>query len=150
MEASARFRLEPASVAAARRFAVEQVQAGGREQLAAPVALVVSELATNAMLHARSDFVVDVRTREDVEVGVTDFGPGRPTRRARHRASDEPGGRGLAILDAVCRAWGVQERHPGKRVWCSVQDGTTPVANAAAPTEAPGPRGRGPAGSGGG
>ncbi len=39
--------------------------------------------------------------------------------RSRHGPSD-PHGRGLAIVDSLSRAWGVQHRPRGKQVWANV------------------------------
>lgn len=76
--------------------------------------LVVSELVTNAVMHAVSDSVVvasfdDHRLR--IEVHDRD-------RRAPALATGAAvGGFGLTIVDAVCDAWGWEPTDYGKRVW---------------------------------
>jgi two-component sensor histidine kinase len=86
------------------------------------VALMLSELATNAVQHARTEFVVDITlTREAsryrVRVGVTDQSPDLPV--LPEPATDAPHGRGLRIVESLADAWGIEIRrgHPGKTVW---------------------------------
>ncbi len=92
------------------------------------VALVVAELAANAVLHGRvpgRDF--ELRLRCDraagaVRVEVSDTHPGRPEPadpdQEAEQAGEAEGGRGLLLVEAVAVRWGVQERTgPGKTVW---------------------------------
>jgi anti-sigma regulatory factor (Ser/Thr protein kinase) len=88
------------------------------------VVLVVSELVTNAVVHARTTlevwFAADDRS---VAVGVRDFDLdgwrlGRPEAPAGRADRTVPrGGRGLAIVDALADDWGMTETGDGKRVW---------------------------------
>ena len=70
---------DPASVKAARRFIVECVEHLGLQCLP-DVQLMVSELATNAVLHAKSQFDVTLEkvNHNTVRVEVRDFGNGTP------------------------------------------------------------------------
>ncbi len=79
------------------------------------MALIVSEVATNALVHDAGDVRVAVLEGNGaLRVEVTDDGPGRPVlRRAR---PDAEGERNTAPADA----WGVQERSDGKTVWLIV------------------------------
>jgi hypothetical protein len=86
------------------------------------VALMLSELATNAVQHAGTEFEVDITmTREAslycLRVGVTDQSPGLPV--LPEPAADAPHGRGLRIVESLADAWGIEIRrgHPGKTVW---------------------------------
>jgi hypothetical protein len=86
------------------------------------VALMLSELATNAVQHAGTEFEVDITmTREAslyrLRVGVTDQSPGLPV--LPEPAADAPHGRGLRIVETLADAWGIEIRrgHPGKTVW---------------------------------
>ncbi|MFE6637412.1 ATP-binding protein [Streptomyces tendae] len=85
------------------------------------VILVVAELAANAVLHSRvpgRDFALSLSHDESrgVRIEVTDTHPALPTRKAPD--SDESGGRGLVLVDALATAWGVRDRlGPGKTVW---------------------------------
>lgn len=134
MEANARFERDPSSVAGARRFVAEVLAAHERADAVVPLTLVVSELASNAVLHAQTAFEVDVVVdRDRLEVGVTDTGPGAPE--PRRVAVDAVDGRGLAIVEAVCTTWGCERRGPAKRVWCAL-DGSRWEAAATSATAA--------------
>lgn len=110
------FKAEPASIAAARKFAADLV-VPVHPDLSDAVSLMVSELATNAVLHGQSTYVVGVETlTTSVHVEVSDMGPGVPV---RTEALPTVGrGRGLAIVDVIADSWGVvQGESPGKTVW---------------------------------
>ncbi|MFD4522918.1 ATP-binding protein [Streptomyces sp. NPDC058470] len=88
------------------------------------VTLVVAELAANAVRHGRvrgRDFRVRLVLREDVvRVEVAD---GRADRLpVLHQPSDGDGGRGLLIVVALARRWGVEPREDGtyKTVWAEI------------------------------
>ena len=70
------------------------------------VALIVTELVANAVVHAhagpRLRVVWDGRT---VDVEVEDDGPGEPVLRTPDPFT--PSGRGLALVDRIADAWGV-------------------------------------------
>ena len=65
---------------AARNFALDMLEPWRGEQLAADTALVVTELATNAVLHAGSAFSVSLALSGDtIRISVSDtLPPGRP------------------------------------------------------------------------
>jgi len=115
----AEFPGESVSVAAARRFVdstLESMAPAVRER----ATLIVSELATNAVNHARTSFVVAVaEDASAVRIEVTDSGSGVPRPRAPTLA--EPHGRGLLIVGAMSDEWGVTERNVGKTVWFSLR-----------------------------
>ena len=80
--------------------------------------LLVSELVTNAVRHAESDVIqVGVRTDRSRPSGhLTDESPETP--RQQSPGLDEPGGRGLMIVDQLAQAWGVDPLPgDGKRIW---------------------------------
>jgi len=67
---------------------------------------MVSELATNCVLHANSDFMMTIeQTGRHVRVDVADKGTGRVATRLAGPA--EVSGRGLAIVDRLSDTWGV-------------------------------------------
>jgi anti-sigma regulatory factor (Ser/Thr protein kinase) len=111
------------SPARARRFLSATLAAwdldGGDDAL-----LVVSELATNALLHARTGMTVRVAQLADdtISVSVTDGGAAMPA--PRRFSLDSGTGRGLRLLDTVGDAWGT-DRLPGggKVVWCRLRLG---------------------------
>lgn len=109
-------RPEPASVREARRFVTRRLADGGFEQAAFVAELLVSELVTNAVLHARTDINVDVRIHRGLaRISVVDSSP-RPIRRRRH-AVDSGTGRGLVLVEQMATRWGVEESADGKCVW---------------------------------
>ena len=102
----------------ARRFAVGSVErlglAGG-----ADVGLVVAELATNAVVHARSGFVLTISVRGDrVRVAVRDDSPAAPD--LRQPAALDTRGRGLRLVAALSCNWGAEPDGPGKVVWAEL------------------------------
>lgn len=107
---------EPASAGAARAFVDEVLVDSPARDCTDVATLLVSELVTNALLHARSGVEVVVRVGEImVRIEVHDAAARLPERIA------EPGetlaGRGLHILDALAAAWGAEPRTGGKAVW---------------------------------
>ncbi len=110
-----------AAVTAARRFAVEAVGNLPRATVDT-VALAVSELATNCVRYAGTEFTVDVdQTAKRLRVAVTDSGRGTPT--VRSPDPSEPSGRGLMLVQALSDEWGVTKsrRGVGKTVWFELQ-----------------------------
>jgi anti-sigma regulatory factor (Ser/Thr protein kinase) len=92
------------------------------------LALVTSELATNAVLHAGTELQIRVSFDEhEVRIEVADGLYTRPEQ-ARPRPLDT-GGRGLMLVDALVDEWGVEYldgRHDGamaKKVWVRVTVG---------------------------
>ncbi|MFI8291711.1 ATP-binding protein [Streptomyces sp. ms191] len=86
------------------------------------VLLVVSELVTNACLHAEGPEELCVRRRNKVlRLEVTDRGAGQPAPRAPHRAG-RPGGHGMFIVQRLCLDWGIERTPgaPGKTVWAEL------------------------------
>jgi anti-sigma regulatory factor (Ser/Thr protein kinase) len=105
---------EPASSTAARLFAVEASGTSG--DVAETVALLTSELASNAVLHARTPFTVEVRIDDHVlQVRVTDANPVLPNR--KDYGTDAITGRGLRIVEGLADRWGVEPTGEGKVVW---------------------------------
>nr|WP_308800867.1 ATP-binding protein [Streptomyces polyasparticus] len=88
-------------------------------------ALVVSELVTNAVVHTASRRIVcellDDRSADLLRIVVIDEGCG-PDRPAPHPARDgvEDHGRGLLLVQAICRAWGAAEAGLGLEVWADL------------------------------
>lgn len=82
------------------------------------VALLVSELATNAIRHGGTDFIVRVKqTDSEIAIEIADAGEGTPTlRKAQPR---DASGRGLRIVEALADSWGVrpEPNGEGKTVW---------------------------------
>ena len=120
--AARRFPATTSSVGQARRFLLAQLP-GASDGEADALVLMLSELATNAVQHAATDFEVGVRVAPDghrVRVEVTDGATGFPT--PQDQAADAPHGRGLHIVRTLADAWGIEMRRdqPGKTVWFSL------------------------------
>ncbi|MFG2997718.1 ATP-binding protein [Streptomyces sp. NPDC048340] len=125
-----RFSATPRGARLARRLAQAQLDLWGVPYgcpLSDDVALVVAELAANAVLHGRvagRDFEVRLAydRRRTVRVMVSDTCGDRvpPDGPAPAVPWVAEGGRGLAVVRALARDWGVSPRVPGKTVWASV------------------------------
>ncbi|THA31112.1 ATP-binding protein [Streptomyces sp. A1277] len=111
------------SVSLARRRAARLVTAWGHPQRAGEVALLVSELATNALLHGslrgRLFRVHLTLTADALRVEVTDP-RGERLPGIRSADSDECYGRGLLIVDAIADRWGVEPLTVGKTVFAEL------------------------------
>lgn len=121
IEAKRLFYGDASSVGEARRFVRDALAA-----TAAPVdvvdaaVLLVSELATNVTLHARTDVQVIVRFVDGVLWGeVRDWNARLP--QARLAPADATTGRGLTLVDAVATRWGVESEDDSKMVWFTVE-----------------------------
>jgi anti-sigma regulatory factor (Ser/Thr protein kinase) len=87
--------------------------------LVADACLVASEMAANAVTHARSAFEVAVKCAEGaVRITVSDNGPGAAEAHAVEPL--EIGGRGLAIVSDVADRWGCDAVPGGKVVWAEL------------------------------
>jgi len=84
----------------------------------ADLEVIVSELASNAITHARTPFEVRVRTGDTVRIEVIDGSPMPPEMRRPSYA--DPSGRGLLIVDAYSDDWGYDLLPGGKVVWAQL------------------------------
>jgi anti-sigma regulatory factor (Ser/Thr protein kinase) len=111
-------------------------QAIGEAPAAEAAALVVSELATNAIAYTRSGLPGGTFTASvtgapggGVVVSVTDQGP-RAAGQAPHVVTGgqpaQEHGRGLAIVAAVAAGWGTELTPAGRVTWCVLR-GETPA-----------------------
>ncbi|MFJ7333899.1 ATP-binding protein [Streptomyces sp. NPDC101110] len=126
--AERRFRFElaahPGSPAQARRLTRARLTGWSVcEDTCDSAALVVSELVTNAIVHTASTHIVcELHDGDDlVRIAVRDEGcaPGQPHAASRTQPEEEHG-RGLLLVDALCRSWGAQEDGPGLLVWAEL------------------------------
>jgi two-component sensor histidine kinase len=120
----------------ARQFVAEHLTAVAPE-LCETAALLVSELATNAIVHAASEFAVTVvypapSGRVRIEVTDRDLTQPAPTRPPPH----VPHGRGLFLVAALADEWGVEEprRRTGKAVWFELTPSSSPARSLAGAT----------------
>jgi anti-sigma regulatory factor (Ser/Thr protein kinase) len=103
----------------ARAFVQLHLEEHQLTHLVSDVRLVVSELATNATMHACTPFTVTLEEVDGtVRLSVYDGSPKSPSLNGSHHL--DTGGRGLAIIEQVSRAWGISLKHGhGKAVWAS-------------------------------
>jgi anti-sigma regulatory factor (Ser/Thr protein kinase) len=109
--------LEPSSesVPVARHAVTDWAREVLSQDLVEVVALLVSELATNAVIHARTPYTVTViweRPRLHIEVAdsVASHWSGE-------RRDSDVGGWGLDILERLSDTWGIHEFDDRKAVW---------------------------------
>ena len=104
------------SARTARRFVNDVLARWGCADLQDGAELLVSELVTNAVVHAHSTVELAVHLRpERVRVEVIDSA--REHVRRRDAKEDEQSGRGMALIEAIAVAWGINSLLSGKSVW---------------------------------
>ncbi|MGW0086543.1 ATP-binding protein [Streptomyces sp. NPDC003393] len=112
---------EAVSVPACRKLVRETLIDWQLPDIVDAAELVVSELASNAVRHARHGaFRLTIRRLAGgcVRVAVIDKSHVRPVMAAVH--AEDVGGRGLALVDALSQQWGTDLLPCGKRVWADV------------------------------
>ena len=109
----------PESVPTARRFVRTALTDLDAAEACDDAVALVSELATNAVIHARTVYTIVVsRNANSARVGVHDHSNAVP--RQRVSGSDALTGRGLRLVDAISCDWGVDLATRGKSVWFTV------------------------------
>jgi anti-sigma regulatory factor (Ser/Thr protein kinase) len=117
----------PTGVRDARAFVADALRGADPSVLDAAV-LMVSELATNAVVHTTSPFGIGVdHFDHEARISVTDHGHGTP--QLRHASSADIDGRGLGIVAAFAISWGVDQSPDSKTVWFTVPIGPIEVAS---------------------
>jgi hypothetical protein len=107
------------SARAARLFTAETLTGWGHANVVPDAAVVVTELATNALLHANSGFAVELsRQGESLRITVRDAA--RPPPAPRTAAPTAESGRGLGLVAAIAHRWGHQSLAGGKLVWAEL------------------------------
>jgi len=125
---TALFGPDPSAVGPARRFVRDTVSKWGGEAVVDDAVLIVSELVTNAIVHAGTPAEVSCALLRDglgtaaaVRVAVADQHPGRTVPAPGFTWDDEAGqpesGRGLYLSAQIASSWGVQYTHAMKQVW---------------------------------
>jgi anti-sigma regulatory factor (Ser/Thr protein kinase) len=133
MSATLEFEPLASSVRSARLFVVDKLQEWRCDDLVETVALLTSELATNAVVHTGQPYSVHVERRgPGVRVEVVDLDPELPRRRdlidldavaadlGHEPAAPEIPFSGLGIVDRTASAWGSEASGRGKVVWFEV------------------------------
>ncbi len=108
--------LHPASASLARRVVGEVLDGRAHAEVVDSAQLLVSEVVTNAIVHARSEIGLSVSVLDDtVRVEVTDHSPHLPMPRGYDSAATT--GRGLELVHALATDSGVVTHADGKVVW---------------------------------
>lgn len=103
-----------ASVAKARQFVLSVLDVDALT--AESIQLAVSELATNAVLHARTSFTVRV-SGDGSTVRVAVFDRSAAPAVKKDYGPEAVTGRGLSIVERLSDQWGVMPDGEGKWVW---------------------------------
>ena len=122
MDTTARMELPPEtrSVRPARQFVEGVLTDLGFSDLVDTATLLVSELVTNAVLHACATVNIVVKAaRDGVRVEVTDRSPLQVAVRAYDDEAST--GRGMLLVEALARSWGTVPASPGKTVWFELE-----------------------------
>lgn len=130
------WRLPPLSrsVPEARRDVATTLEEWGLASLVETAVLLVSEVVTNAVLHARTDLTLTVaRVGTGVRIEVSD-GSSLPPAMRWHSATATTG-RGLRMLDLLADSWSAESTATGKTVWFTVTGERDPWASAAVSAE---------------
>ncbi len=130
MTASESFDPDPAAPQQARRFVAAQLPGDELADLRDVAELLVSELVTNAVVHAASPVDVEVDSGPDgVLIRVRDADTGPLVMRAGGGSELDEGGRGFVLVDRLAEAWGTEHRGGRKCVWFRLS--AEPVATGA-------------------
>ena len=116
LEVSAQFMAHIAAPREARHFVIDLMRRWGyAPDLVNDAALVVTELAANAVVHAASTFTVVLRAEDEVvHLAVEDSYP------VDQSSLIVRPGRGLGLVASLSRRWGVNDSADGKRIWAEV------------------------------
>jgi len=117
---------EPVSASKARDFVCQHLVAHDLLYLVEDIRLVASELATNAMVHARTPFVVTLSEMNGVVLlAIRDGSTSVPVPTTPQVM--DMGGRGLVLVELLSHEWGASTDGSGtKSVWASFATRTRP------------------------
>lgn len=116
-----RLRADRRSPHHARAFVKDALESWGHASLTSDATLVVSELISNAVIHAHSSASLTLLNLDDgIQIRVEDDEPTPPE--IRWINEESTGGRGLHIVDALSDDWGVEASPPGKIVWLDIRE----------------------------
>jgi sigma-B regulation protein RsbU (phosphoserine phosphatase) len=109
---------DPTAPGLARSFVARALASPGQEELQEVGQLLVSELVTNAVVHAASAVEIELeRDADAVTVRVRDADTGPLVMRAGGGSELDEGGRGFVLVDRLAEAWGTEHRGGRKTVW---------------------------------
>lgn len=106
----------PSAAGQARAEVRRQLESWGLTEQSETVELLVSELVTNALVHAESRLRLTLTAAHGLlRCEVSDADARRP--RVRRVTQTSEGGRGMFLVDALAQRWGCHEDGTGKTVW---------------------------------
>jgi anti-sigma regulatory factor (Ser/Thr protein kinase) len=120
------FHADLASAGRARRHTASILRGHGIEEQIPALMLLVSELVTNAVMHANPPYalVVDIEA-DTVRISVEDGDAADPPQlRSLEQPRSGRGGHGLRIVDQLADDWGwevAQRSATGKSVWFTIE-----------------------------
>ena len=118
-ETSRRFEPHELAPASARRFIADVLEQWGRSALSEDASLVLSELVSNGVLHAKSAMSVAIRAAgATIRLSVRDESRAQPI--VCPIRPDALSGRGMQIVAALSSSWGVVATPGGKIVWAEL------------------------------
>ena len=106
------------SVPLARHVTLDVLRSWGSPHDRDDAALLVSELVSNVVEHARTEAVLTLELALAgawLRISVADGSAVRPV--VRELSDDRLRGRGLQLVDAIADRWGAEDHHGGKRIW---------------------------------
>jgi anti-sigma regulatory factor (Ser/Thr protein kinase) len=110
---------EARSAGIARRFLSATLASWDADGYSDTGSLLLSELVTNAALHAGTEILVRVcLTSTGLRLEVADRSDRRPV--IRHYSAQATTGRGLGMVDSLAERWGVVPEATGKTVWAEL------------------------------
>jgi hypothetical protein len=113
------FSCDSRSLSSCRTFIGQTLASWHLDHLTEDATIVGSELATNAVLHARTNFSLSVAWRGDtVRLSVADSSPDMPV--MGNPTPTTVTGRGLLLVGALARRWGVEVDTGGKTIWADL------------------------------
>src|SRR3954463_16806406 len=131
---------DPGAPQQARRFIAATLEDPGLDETREVAELLVSELVTNAVVHAASAVEVEIeRDDSGVLVRVRDADTGPLVMRAGGGSELDEGGRGFLLVDRLAQAWGTEHHAGRKTVWVRLTGDTAAAEPARVPMDTPPP-----------
>lgn len=121
------------AASAARKLVKEQLGQWNLDTLADTTELVVSELVGNALRYGGGPGALRLLRHDRLVVEVSDTGPDLP--HIQHPSLSEEGGRGLQLINMLCRRWGSCRTPTGKLVWAEQDILPPPPGSARLPAD---------------
>ena len=126
LEACIELESDPALVRVVRQFVGQTLTEWELDPIRDRALLIASELAANAVLHARTEYKVTLRSDGFgfLRVEVRDENSRMPVLAGPPQGATS--GRGLAVVSAMAASWGTQQEGDGKVVWAEIGERSAP------------------------